>query len=291
VEIFARLFFSSKTDLGWDDSIVRVSSDVYRIRVGDRYYTTEDIVVDNTGNNLTGSATRLWLARDDLGERVVLKDAWPNIQSRPEHEVQELLMRKATELDFEKVKRHFFTILSHEEVKIGGIRDTTRDTIMRGIPVNTLPGLRVNPPTDTSSMQPGVHNASLENDRGLFNRSICHRYHYRLVLKETATPVRYLDNLEHAITAYCDAFAGEWFNSPADHQFIHRGRTVIAFLSDCGWIHRDISPENVYYYNGRGIVGGFEYAKEIDFGAGDGSPVVCKNGHGFLVRRVISLSG
>lgn len=40
----------------------------------------------------------------------------------------------------------------------------------------------------------------------------------------------------------------------------------MALLSACGWVHRDISSGNVYYYEGRGIVGDFEYAKEIDSG-------------------------
>lgn len=42
--------------------------------------------------------------------------------------------------------------------------------------------------------------------------------------------------------------------------------SVVALLSACGWVHRDISSGNVYYYEGRGIVGDFEYAKPINSG-------------------------
>jgi serine/threonine protein kinase len=42
--------------------------------------------------------------------------------------------------------------------------------------------------------------------------------------------------------------------------------SVVALLSACGWVHRDISPGNVYYFKGRGIVGDFEFAKPINSG-------------------------
>jgi tRNA A-37 threonylcarbamoyl transferase component Bud32 len=36
---------------------------------------------------------------------------------------------------------------------------------------------------------------------------------------------------------------------------------VIFLLAEAGWVHRDLSPSNVYEYEGRLIIGDLEYAK------------------------------
>ncbi|KAL5496151.1 hypothetical protein ACEPAH_3068 [Sanghuangporus vaninii] len=36
---------------------------------------------------------------------------------------------------------------------------------------------------------------------------------------------------------------------------------VLKWIHGCGWVHRDISVGNLYYFNGRGLIGDLEYAK------------------------------
>ncbi|KAL5512617.1 hypothetical protein ACEPAG_3270 [Sanghuangporus baumii] len=38
---------------------------------------------------------------------------------------------------------------------------------------------------------------------------------------------------------------------------------ALKFIHGSGWIHRDISAGNVYYFDGRGLIGDLEYAKKI----------------------------
>jgi hypothetical protein len=46
-------------------------------------------------------------------------------------------------------------------------------------------------------------------DKSMRASQVCHRYHYRMVMEEVGTPVCRIDDLEHALTAYCGAFFGE----------------------------------------------------------------------------------
>lgn len=36
---------------------------------------------------------------------------------------------------------------------------------------------------------------------------------------------------------------------------------VLKWIHGCGWVHRDLSVGNLYWYRGRGLIGDFEYAK------------------------------
>ena len=54
LEVFVRLLFSNRTELGWDDSIQRIASQVYKIRVGGKLYTTTKILCDISAEEIEG---------------------------------------------------------------------------------------------------------------------------------------------------------------------------------------------------------------------------------------------
>ncbi|KAL5496147.1 hypothetical protein ACEPAH_3069 [Sanghuangporus vaninii] len=47
------------------------------------------------------------------------------------------------------------------------------------------------------------------------------------------------------------------------------GAKVLRWIHGCGWVHRDISPGNLYLYEGRDLVGDLEYAKQKNLDAVD----------------------
>ncbi|KAJ3718230.1 hypothetical protein C8R42DRAFT_550433, partial [Lentinula raphanica] len=74
------------------------------------------------------------------------------------------------------------------------------------------------------------------------------KYHYRIVFQEYATTLydeRNLGNVLHAMSGILIA---------------------LHYIHSAGWVHRDISGGNLYYYKHRnvGLLGDLEYAKRID---------------------------
>ena len=81
LDVFVRLLFSNRTELGWDDSIQRIASQVYKIRVGGKLYTATKILCDISAEEIEGRATRVWEAESEDKTRVVVKDVWLDASS------------------------------------------------------------------------------------------------------------------------------------------------------------------------------------------------------------------
>jgi hypothetical protein len=239
VGILAQLMFAKEIELGWDDSIIRIAPSMYKIRVGDEWYKTSKVLSNQAAEDLTGHASRVWLATiGETAKEVAIKESWQGFGSEAEDEVQTFLFSKAVELELDEVKQHFFTLRSHERIKIDGKEDTTSETILRGLNTKNLPKLKIQRRTDNGNGQIGVfgpsYRSSLSAAHGAgplpsrpikSNRRIDesvpntlgptaplgvrHRYHYRIVMEEVGKPVWLIDNLEHALTAYVDTLVGE----------------------------------------------------------------------------------
>ena len=184
----------------------------YRIRVNDKWYTTEEVLCNLAAEDIAGRATRVWKARDEQGDLVVLKDVWLDEGRMPEHDVQkELLGSEKDERYVKLVKRHLFTIVAHEKLQVDGAVDNTRDTIMRSLsPRKDGEFLKVNVPKpiirpqNLSGITPGDL-TDVQDEQG----SIQHRFHYRIVYEEFATPVYDVRDLKDVFQACRDALVGE----------------------------------------------------------------------------------
>jgi hypothetical protein len=257
VGVLAQVMFANKTDLGWDDSIIRIAQSTYRIRVGDEWYETKQVLSNRSAKNLAGPASRIWLAtvveenehdattekdqtnagqsvtssteQDITGKKakeVVIKDSWPELHTLPEHQILELLLLNVPERYYDVLKERLFTIRSHEKFDNDGKEDNTLDTILHGLNVRPLRRLQIQRPVinegDDAQSTSQIPSSSLQQrsvycapalDKFVRPSQVCHRYHYRTVMEEFGTPVWRIDDLDHALTAYCDAFIGELLSS------------------------------------------------------------------------------
>ncbi|KAJ3791689.1 hypothetical protein GGU11DRAFT_86198 [Lentinula aff. detonsa] len=72
------------------------------------------------------------------------------------------------------------------------------------------------------------------------------RYHYRIVFKEYATTIYDERSLSNILQALADILI------------------ALQCIHSAGWVHRDISGGNLYYYNHGGLIGDLEYAKKVE---------------------------
>jgi hypothetical protein len=212
------MFAAKKTDLGWDDSMVRIAPNTYRIRVNKDWYETKEVLSNLAADDLNGHATRVWLATAVEGEKeqstsgqsdantekgaakkkakeVVIRDCWPGLGMAPEHELQSILLSKVPETYRELLKKHMFTILSSEKVHIDGKEDNTLDTALHGLDTRTTGLLPIQEPAnkDYDNTQPivrlglsGSHLSSSARPLSSKKRQVYH----------TPTPIIFLETTE-----------------------------------------------------------------------------------------------
>ena len=221
IEVFVRFLFSSRVELGWDESMNRIGPQVYEIRVKDRLYTTTKKLCDISAEDIEGRATRVWEAESEDKTRVVLKDVWLDESRRPEHElIKEVLEKEEDEELREHMTESFFTAVNFERVKIGDQEDTTKGTIMRGLRLrDDCEFLRicadsfVSMPPETLGTPPatGMSRNHSINFPATKPRRVQYRYHYRIVFKEVAAPLHSISNLEKIFSSCEYAMLGKCF--------------------------------------------------------------------------------
>ena len=75
--------------------------------------------------------------------------------------------------------------------------------------VENLKSLRLERPARDSEPSPCSSSCAPARVEHKPPRRVRHRYHYRAVREEVATPVWQIDNLEHALIAYRDSLKGQ----------------------------------------------------------------------------------
>ncbi|KAJ3980780.1 hypothetical protein F5890DRAFT_1467598 [Lentinula detonsa] len=288
VTVLLSFALSSAENMGWDPTITfsHLDSDnwrQYNIIVNERVYKTVTTLSDYSADNPLGRATRVWKVQGAQGNTGVLKDLWLEHDRLEEHQIYANIIKdvensnSATPESKAKARKvvvdRLLTPLEHCRVKVSGIADDdTTLVILRGYDMNKARTVALmstsqpNPrnkqsfgfssPDDqdtefmTQASQDGfqvpqrvVHNSlqdtEISND---------HRYHYRIVFQEYATTIYDERNLANILRAIADVLlALDWIHS-------------------AGWVHRDISDGNLYYYKERdiGLIGDLEYAKKVE---------------------------
>ena len=226
LDVFVRLLFSSRTELGWDDSIQRIAPQIYKIRVGDKWYTTTKILCDISAEEIEGRATRVWEAESEDKTGAVVKDVWMDESRRPEHElIQEILEKKDDEKALNVVRKFLFTVVGFDRVKIGNEEDTTRGSILRGLRLrDDCEFLRIGAdpfifvPIETCGTPPatGISRSRITMYSRVGRRRIQYRYHYRIVFKEVATPLHSINSLHRTFSSCRDAMFSKYSGNVVD---------------------------------------------------------------------------
>ena len=212
--------FSDRTELGWDDSMERTPEQKYRIRVGDEEFVTESVLYNISTEEIEGRATRVWKARDKDGNLVVLKDVWLDETRTPEDVMlNDMLETESDKAMMDFVKRTLFTVACSGRVVVCGRTDSTRE-VLHGLELEARPpGLRITAP-EYVIVQRGLHGGpefGPPNNPGAsalmaLRQKFFHRYHYRIVFKEVATPLYKVNDLKHVFISCYDASMGKHIN-------------------------------------------------------------------------------
>ncbi|KAL5532038.1 hypothetical protein ACEPAF_5602 [Sanghuangporus sanghuang] len=271
VHVFLSLAFASKPELGWDPTIRVVDPDaqkrVYLIEVHGQWYEVLEVLSDFGADAIIGRATRVFRVKLlDTDQIFVLKDVWVEEDRALEHEIYAFILDDV-ERTFGKDSRrlvasHMLTPADNWLIKtIDGQDDHTKAIMMRGyeptfeqtfklvasVPDDKDGSKSVAPMRSTDrelhdelNMHLGSRIAS-ERHQAVLR----HRKHYRILFVELALPIWAVTNLHDSFLVLRDC------------------AIALKFIHGSGWIHRDISAGNVYYFDGRGLIGDLEYAKKI----------------------------
>ncbi|KIK50580.1 hypothetical protein GYMLUDRAFT_65188 [Collybiopsis luxurians FD-317 M1] len=258
-KFFFAIAFASPEQMGWDSTIVPalVNERGYRaffIGISGRVYRTLETLSNHSTKNPLGRAVRVWEVEDAHGQQHVLKNLWQETDRDEEQEIHNRILESV--LHFAPGLRHLvqdglFTILAHCHVEVLGQVDHTTNVILRGIDLRKAQTFEVEPQTSASPGSQSIGHSFIENldidRRGGFRKTCFQRSCVRAsALSHFIRGVRYDTFRRNQSTSY-HSRSDEDYESSFNHPL-------------CQWVHRDISVANLYFYQGRGIVGDWEYA-------------------------------
>ncbi|OCB90611.1 hypothetical protein A7U60_g2129 [Sanghuangporus baumii] len=252
--------FASKDELGWDSTIRPIiKSDgkrAYHIDVDGQTYETMKVLADDAAEELVSHATRVWSATHlDSGELFVLKDVWIEDDRDLEHCIREKLLYDIEDkygADVRKeVASHLLTPVANWLVFDGNKQDHTTSNMMRGFSPSFRQTFKVDIRTLRARNDDGIDTLPCTDREDMrcplpwYNpvRKIFGRKHYRVVFKEVTTALHTINDFASSFIALSDS------------------SRVLKWIHGCGWVHRDISAGNLYFYDGRGLIGDLEFAK------------------------------
>ncbi|KIK68487.1 hypothetical protein GYMLUDRAFT_35916 [Collybiopsis luxurians FD-317 M1] len=260
VEVFFAFAFASPEQMGWDPTIVPalINERGYRaffIGISGRVYRTLETLSNHSAENPLGRAVRVRTVEDAHGQQHVLKDLWQETDRDEEHEIHNRILENV--LHFAPGLRHLaqgglFTILAHCHVEVSGRVDHTTNVILWGIDLRKAQTFEVEPEISASPESQSIDHSFIENldidkrggipERLVSKDLVSERVHYRILFEEYATTLFNETSLHHITLA------------------LTKIMKVLSIIHYAGWVHRDISVANLYFYQGRGIVGDWEYA-------------------------------
>ncbi|KIK69236.1 hypothetical protein GYMLUDRAFT_35305 [Collybiopsis luxurians FD-317 M1] len=292
IRTFLFFAFSSPQDMGWDPSITFCPSDstedTYLIVVGNHVYKTCYFLADSSKDHPFGRCIRVWKVVDSVGKIHALKDLWMEFDRPEEHTIyHQILDDIASASDRNTVSQALLTPIAYGRVEVLGKPDDTQDIVLQGYndqetsfgQLTTVPVVKFNPtmlvslghshPDDEDrasfpkSEDPDTsEDTNTSDDTGTtedketpefalrcaqFRQLSSRRYHYRVVYEECATTIGKTTKLEKVVLAIIQIV------------------TALGIMNRAGWVHRDISAGNLYYYKldntERGLIGDLEYAR------------------------------
>lgn len=260
VHFFLSLLFATPDDLGWDDTITRVSPPdvteniVYDIKVGETVYRTKRLISNLGAEAIHGRGTRVWevIKLDskgrETGERRVLKDFWADADRKPEGDILQRIRNSGTSKQREKIRRYFMAAEDQGEVYVGNQIDHTHVVMRKGMKPSRVTPLKIatNPSTRTASKLPVKGGFTLPRPvTGNSDIKYSAKVHYRVVFTEVGKTLQEVDSLLTVFDCLGDVVEG------------------LKYFHQCGWVHRDISVGNVLLVGQEGKITDVEYAKRV----------------------------
>ncbi|CCL98316.1 uncharacterized protein FIBRA_00310 [Fibroporia radiculosa] len=290
VRIILSLAYASEAELGWDPTIVSVSSTravsqkmkraspepCYDITVrnanngSEQIYRTIRMLSDIGANALRGHGTRVWEAQRlvDGKQReapVVLKDCWIDDDRPREGDILEEVRRSHPDPEGRAfLDKHLLTVVCHGDVKIDTADDNTRMLMTRGRDVGTGPGrFTVQQP---NNRKPGQQKTSTD-DKASGSKEA--KGDHRSRTERSSVPgqrmFRYHPKVHYRIV-FVEVCQALFMSTSIMSIFDDLAQTaqVLQRLHEAGWVHRDISLGNVLERDGVVKLADFEYAKRLD---------------------------
>lgn len=235
-------------ELGFDPTMVALPPDsegnlqyditVHSGRNTVQVYRTLDVIFDAGSDRVLGRGTRVWKAvrvegDNPVGEPVVLKESWVDAYRAREGDIDvriRMAALKLTDDDRTRLNDVLLTILDHGDVRIGDKTDRT-------------------PLLEPSRKR----KRKVSPNEG--------QAHYRAVYQEVCTSLRDETSLSAVFDALIVICGGKWRIQRISHCETQCSPSGLYSLHLCGWVHGDISANNILLYGSRAILSDLEYAK------------------------------
>ncbi|KIM51731.1 hypothetical protein SCLCIDRAFT_142631 [Scleroderma citrinum Foug A] len=277
IRVMLSLMFATEEELGYDPTIQRrLDPETNRVcfvyEVDGHYYKTQKAIFDHRSLCITGRATRVWevievASFDKLqplegSHTMVLKDVWLDAGLMTEGDIQREIFA-----DLEKIAD---ALQAGVEPKgFVGMDDESKQMLRKCLLAQDWHRYFLTLVCEWQGMTSKEVAEAAEPDSTLFgappttekpfNHRHCLKRQSRVVFKQVCVALHDVSKLGDAMTVLLSCvFALQ-----------------LMFLA--GWVHRDISSGNLYWFEGnngevRGILADLEYAKRFRPSDGKGSP-------------------
>ena len=182
--------------------------------------------------------------------------------------MQSEVLGALTEEDALYARQFFLTILLENAVESYGIADIT--------------------PVCPPSKRVHVDGTAIDEDperRSPPYRDYPARKHVRIVFKECGQCMRDVRDIRNAFQCLQGCAKGA-FVAFVERALLLTHCTALFYMKKAGFVHRGVSAENCYYYNGSGILGDLEYAKRFGNLSGSEARTVRLPSPGLTYRRL-----
>ncbi|KAI0645252.1 hypothetical protein C8Q79DRAFT_1011335 [Trametes meyenii] len=276
IQTFIAFIFASKAELGYDGTVQVVEHDekqYYGYAVGDRLYRSTRCIFEHDGTRITDRGTRVWevvLVEDfeslkPIGEKhYALKDVRLDEDARTE-----LVIQQALFADIDAVAKRIEESDPETLQLLDGFDEKTREQLRRCIADRHLYSqyfLTIDHDWQGSISKPLAPSAVPSADsraestrlktmplataptiaQPVARKAFPSKFQYRVVFNEVGTALYDVDDISIVLrTAQHCIFAPQ-------------------LLFFAGWVHRDISPGNLIWFNDRGLLADLEYARKFD---------------------------
>ncbi|KAJ3837510.1 hypothetical protein F5878DRAFT_213113 [Lentinula raphanica] len=259
-----------------------------QVDVDGHQFTTMEVLSDSSADSPLGRATRIWKVKDSAGHIRALKDVWMETDRKEEHVILADILESTRsiksnrKLDFHaELEKRILKPMAHyrvlvEDKTVEGELDKSRpdDTgaiMLRGYDLGSANTVKLLPVTEASTPAPPPSiTHSMLSDTNYISRSSSHLsdglnadsgHLDRLTISSSQATLEQVDQ-----TDATNGAQRKVVTYSGHHRYHHRivFEQCVALWVMCldGWVHRDISGGNVYWFAHAeiGLSGDFEYA-------------------------------